>query len=120
MLNAKTTSAAILAAMLALSGPALAQTGPGSGGSSPGAGATDSGSAGGSSGIGSNSGGTDTRAAPAGEMNPAAGNGMGAPEGRNTTTGTGITGTSPDQPANADRPGDTKSDRDCTSQQTPC
>ncbi|MFD2030343.1 hypothetical protein ACFSKM_08625 [Ancylobacter dichloromethanicus] len=41
-------------------------------------------------------------------------------EGRNTTTG-GTMGTSGSKvPANADQADDTKSNRDCTSQQTPC
>lgn len=112
MISTKTASAAILAAMLALGGPAFAQSSD-SGGSSPSAGASDSN---GNAGTGS----TDTRAAPAGQMNPAAGDDMSAPEGRNTTTGTMGTSSTDNPGATTDQQSDTKSNRDCSSTQTPC
>lgn len=115
MINAKTASAAVLAAMLALSGPALAQS-SGTGGSSSSAGASDSG-AGNTGGSATGSGSSDSRTTNG--MNPAAGSGMES-EGRNTTTGI-MGSSSTDNPgATTDPKGNTKSNRDCSSTQTPC
>ncbi|WP_371346869.1 hypothetical protein [Ancylobacter sp. IITR112] len=116
MINAKTASAAVLAAMLALSGPAFAQS-SGTGGSSSSAGASDSGTSGGNTGgSATGSGTTDSRTTDG--MNPAAGAGMES-EGRNTTTGT-MGSSSTDNPGMKDQKGDTKANRDCSSTQTPC
>ncbi|MCK0209283.1 hypothetical protein MWN33_14705 [Starkeya koreensis] len=116
MINAKMTSAAALAALLALGAPAFAQSSGGMGGASSNSAAdSDSGRTNTPGGLGS----SESRSTDPGSANTRSmGSGMSMPdndpsEGRNTTTSDPSAPTSPENRKSS-------SDRDCTNGQVAC